>query len=584
MRREARYWALSIAAYAVLVVGFTGGFVFHLHDRLPVPGQERMDGTTHWNAWHLQQCTNCQRTEHQFHPVGSSLALNANTPLPSWLAAQWPEPYTGFNVLLLANLLLTALGGYWYARFWLSNRLLAWLAGALVAFWLGRIVHWQVGHLNLLFLWPGLFALGALHRAWPHWPRKPRLNRRAVWWGVLFGVFAVLQSQHELVNLAHVLLYTALMVLVAVGWGVFRQRKAYWLIMALVGWFIAADQLTQFLKRSGVPDGATFEFSGGLGHYLLPHTSSAVYQWLLGNPNALPYHGPHWALFVGFALLGLLVWALVWRTRHRPGLLSANDTSPANAVPAVGWLALLAVLYTLPALGWDGEKQLYGPFSWMAFVPGWNENRVPPRFLDVGILPLVVFAFATLQTAFQHGRMPQSRQVAVTVLLGGLLLAEHFPSQLPSTQYQPAPEVYTWLAEQPGEGLLTIPVFVADGRRSVGTLNPEPILFQPVHGKRLVNGYISRMDDTTWAFFRQDSLLTHLARLYNGAETRTDPLPDSATAAAALKRLQIDWVLVQPHAIRTPAGAYVAQLMHLLRATEHRRGPYMVYQLPNFGP
>jgi hypothetical protein len=72
-----------------------------------------------------------------------------------------------------------------------------------------------------------------------------------------------------------------------------------------------------------------------------------------------------------------------------------------------------------------------------------------------------------------------------------------------------------------------VPFGLRDGLSSLGDFNASSLLYQTVHQKEMIGGYLSRLDDRTKAFHQQVPVL-HALMAYSGGGT-----PDAGTLASA---------------------------------------------------
>lgn len=179
--------------------------------------------------------------------------------------------------------------------------------------------------------------------------------------------------------------------------------------------------------------------------------------------------------------------------------------------------------------------------------------------MDVLTLLGSVWVFANLETLSIWERMKPLTRSVVAVLLTVALLAEHLPRSFFFVDLRHGPAVYQRLAESPDPVVMFVPFGVVDGKKAFGQMWLEPYAYQPVHGRKMVNGYLSRIDDDTWKFFEQDTFLTRMVRVsflrpdtsitthVLGADVpaKLQP-PDSVDMLASLRRLQLHQIVIRP--------------------------------------
>jgi hypothetical protein len=156
-----------------------------------------------------------------------------------------------------------------------------------------------------------------------------------------------------------------------------------------------------------------------------------------------------------------------------------------------GYLLGLSFLLSLgPIIHFNGREIAYGPYLLLyKWVPGFDGLRVPARL--VVMMHLAVSVLAGYGLAWLLGRIHSSGK---RLLLGSgfalLVLIEYasFPISMPSVPVgRDFPQVYTWLAQQPGDfAILEIPL----PNRPEEIFQDAPyVFFSTYHWKKLVNGY-----------------------------------------------------------------------------------------------
>ncbi len=557
-------WVLL--GYALLTVVFTRPLAWQTGDgyiaNLPANG----DGSYIFNPYHLKNCIDaggdCMHTDLQCFPIGNSLALNTNMPIPSLLAQFWTDTTQGLNIVLLLNCFLVALGGFLYARLWLRSDVLAFVAGALFAFWMGRSAHLWYGHANLMFAAPVPFALYALHRALPQLFAAERPLAGFRWtWALAFAAFSAITALHDLILVGFISIYAALMI-VMVGYRLLIfPLKWYWQLVIVIGVVVLMDQWPQWMLRAGFDPNGAYYFSGSLKNFFYPHPVSAFYGQVkfahdIGaetksgfDMGRVMFGGILFMVFSG-SILGL-------RLILRKGL----------ALPWMLVLLGLGFLYTMPLIRWGNGRWLYAPFAVTHFFPGWNENRCPTRFADILMLVGPVWAMVNLERTGLWERWSVPMRSSVGLLLALLLLAEHVPQRFFFVEDDARPSVYVALQHSPEPAAMFVPFGLVDGKKAFGQMWLEPFAYQPLHQRKMHNGFLSRIDEQTFALFEDDTfsrrlvrnewLEVDLKRPEFVMDSSIYAAPDAQTMRASLQKLQLRQIVVKPGMDTTAALRYL---------------------------
>lgn len=564
-----QYWlrlVWVVLGYLLLTVLFTRPLAWKTGDGYVANLEANGDGSYHFNPYHLKKClesgSNCLHTDLQCFPVGNSLALNTNMPIPSFGAQLWANSTQGLNIILLLNCFLVAFGGFAYAKLFLRSDVLAFIAGALFAFWIGRSAHLWYGHANLMFAAPLPFALYALHRSFPNlFADSDPLKIIRIKWAGIFIALTVVTIFHDLILAGFIVIYVGLLSVAMFYRLLLHPLKWYWQALVIVGFILLVDQMSQLLQRWGFDPNGAFYFSGSLKNLFYPHPVSALYSWLffdqdVGAQTRAGFDiGRVMFSGVAFMLFGLIV--PIWRIVRKQGI-------------AFPWMLLvlgLGLLYTMPLIRWGNGRWIYGPFSFTHFLGMWNENRCPTRFSDVLMLVGAVWALANLEQTRFWERLAEGKQIIIGMVLCCVLLFEHFPKAFFFVDVENRPSVYKALAESNEPSAMFVPFGLVDGKRSFGKMWLEPFAFQPEHGRKMHNGFLSRIDTTTYNFFANDTFTARLARNQWLLEDLENPKfvfdstlylpPDSMAMLASLKKLQLRQIVIKPEMESRPVYPYL---------------------------
>jgi hypothetical protein len=221
-----------------------------------------------------------------------------------------------------------------------------------------------------------------------------------------------------------------------------------------------------------------------------------IADWLMS------FQGGYLESVVSVPLVVLATLLVAWRTGWRPSR----------------WWTALAVTFGALALGpfvhvAGMNTYIPGPWALLRYVPMLGLARTPARFSVVMMLAVAVLFATALEWL---GRAyPRRRQLVLTVV-AVLLVAELLPA--PMTLHSAAvPRFYQRVAAAPGDvRVLELPTGVRDGTSSVGNFSARSQFFQTVHGKPLIGGYLSRVDDESKSEVRRIDMIDALIVLSEG--------------------------------------------------------------------
>lgn len=369
-------------------------------------------------------------------------------------AAGVPAPSV-YNVLLLASFAASAGAMYVLAREVTGSRPGALVAGVIFGFAPFRFDHYV--HLELLWGWWIPLTLWAVHRA---------LDRSSVRYGVLSGVFAVLQLAS---SIYYAVFLSTVLVVVCTGLLFVRlyREPRRWRGLALGGVIAAAGaaayavpylDMAEQLGARRLPEIDTH--SPTLVSFLASPEMNRLYGWT----SAL-WGGNEGHLFVGLGAVVLTVVALAACRR--------------------AWVAIYGVLLALAVLITLGMN---GPiYRWLYhYWPGFDGLRVPSRFGLIVLLAVSLLAAGGLKVLLD--RLQSSRQRAVLLVLATAILIAEYSVELPALEHLDSrrPYVYSWLAEQQDAVVLELPVPPPNALPGEA---PRYMWLSTFHWRPLVNGY-----------------------------------------------------------------------------------------------
>jgi hypothetical protein len=223
----------------------------------------------------------------------------------------------------------------------------------------------------------------------------------------------------------------------------------------------------------------------------------------------------------------LLAWRLGWRASR--------------------WWVALTVAFGALALGpfvhvAGLNTYIPGPWAVLRYVPVIGLARTPARFSVVMMLAAAVLFAAALDWL---GRRFPRRRRAILAGIAILLLVELLPA--PVTLHSAAvPRLYQRVATAPGNlRVLELPTGVRDGTSSVGNFSARYQFFQTMHGKPLIGGYLSRVDDTRVSSLRRNDVLDALIVMSEGGALPEGREADLVAAGPAFVRAaQLGFVIV----------------------------------------
>lgn len=462
-----------------------------------------------WNYWWLDHAlfrlhTDPYLTNYILYPQTHNLAAHTLAPI-LFPAHRLLYPLLGnpasLNVILWLSFALAGYVAFLFLRRFCSGMVFPLLGGTLYAFSPAMFDHAANYHANMwLMCWlPGMVLL---------WERVAR-TRRTVW-ALIFGfvLWAVLLTDPQfLIWLPFLLIPYGLLTLIHAARNRARVRLAAlgMIALAVCGLLSLIAPLPAMLR-------------GGLGgtspaRYLTARAYSLPISALVGIPGGADRSIGR--VVPGLAAAGILLSAGRGLARRLRLGRQAQGTKPLDdsAPEAGGFWLLIALPPLIFALGPEievGGSLVPLPYRLLHDALG-GLYRFPSRFAPVGVLALLAYIGLSLRPLFIARRGPRYAAVVALTLLIALdtRLFAPFPTQSPLPDYQ----IYHGIAAEPGDFvILDVPVTVHSGWLQIGgSEGHRTMWYQTIHGKRQVNGSISRIPDVDHLYFQQNPLLGWLS-------------------------------------------------------------------------
>jgi hypothetical protein len=485
--------AAALLLFFVLSLILTYPLALHLADAV----EDRQDALlnvwiTAWDGHQLLSDPFHLFDANIFHSYPRTLAyselLLGNALLALPITAATGNPVLGYNLALLLSFVLSGFGIYLLVVRLTRSAAAGAVAGVIFAFSSYRMSNLAQAQILTTQWLP--FALLSFDQLL----RQPRLRHVITF--VLFFCLQVLSSFYYAVLLAFAVCGLLLFELLIWIWDRAKRRRsdakrqgstiaqrstpAYLLFAAACCALIIlpfALPYFQVQREMGFERSLADNepFSASLRQYLMVPPGSVVHgTWLPSDESPVVGGYPVDALFPGFVALTLALWGLIrgqGRTRWFYLLLLLSALL----------LSLGPRLYLAPGRPAGLEAKL--PYAWLyAMVPGFKALRAPARFDLLAELSLAVLAgygvaalgrveaAAPAQKAGRMGLVGRLLAVGLPALLVGLVILES--AVWPGAHAEPVPvgdqvpPVYHWLADQPPDPVLELPMaFTAGGPR-----------------------------------------------------------------------------------------------------------------------
>ncbi len=502
LRSEALRFLLPLLLYTALALLMTwplaANFTTAAIGAPAVPG-EVYDSWQHmWNLWWLKEAL--LRGHHPYftpmiyYPHGAPLFLHTLSPL-NFLVSLPVHALFGlvvaFNFAVIFALVASGYSAYLLTRA-ITGDWRAALVGGTIFATSGYLLSQALGaHLNLLAVWPLPLAVLALHRA----VKQPTVVRISLAGGAL-ALNVLADPQYLLFALLWAGVYGCYRL------GEQRCLRAIWPIAAAVGLavlltlplMIATARLSAQTPAVTIQGGTQFRLDHALdlADLLIPNQLHPLWGEMAARLQdyKTDIHIQSKTAYLGVVTLLLAGWGL-----RQPGTGFWRFSALIFLVLAMGSQVQVA--------GWRTGLPLPGMI--LPSVPVLSLLRYPYRFVLLTMLALAVLAaYGTRRLLQSLTRRPHHGPYAtplLTTLLVALIVLDNLTVPFPLTGIY-IPPVFAAMG-QDSESYAIMPVPVYWRTRSVY------MLYQTVHGKPLIGGYLSR--DLDYPLINQIPMLRMLA-------------------------------------------------------------------------
>lgn len=440
----------------------------------------------HWNEWWVRHALttglDIYETNYVFAPQTSSLALHPLTPLwyPLWaLIAPMGGTVVAMTAVFLAGYTLTGFAFYLLLRD--EGIAPGWaLVGAAMLEWMPLMTTSARWTLINLMAW---FWLPVALLTWK------RLAVSAGWrlWGWALALGAVLWGM--ILTDLQMPLFIAPLIIPYALWTLWRApRRAPVLVAA--GAAAVVIGLTLGAAVGPLDEAIRFDRTG-----LSPTPVERAVP--IEFPTCYVTHCA-WGVSVGSVLLPLLVIGLALWKPYR------DHERAGRRTPLGLWLLMIPLPLILSA-GPDvqiGGATFFLPYRALHELFG-GMVRYPERFLPVFMIPALCFALGILNRRLRGGRLAR---ILPPLLLLLVAVDTRALQPLPVRPLPPRYTFYEQIGEEPYDYVVVeIPTGGASGEGIVGDARyAELQYYGTIHGKRMVNGHISRTPTYRYFYMNTD--------------------------------------------------------------------------------
>lgn len=440
-------------------------------------------------------------TNELFVPFGGSTAMHALIPIMTGLHFLTGGNVIAFlNTFLLISFLLAGIGAFRLAKtFAPEGKEHAFWGPLLVAFLYTystfRLAQWQDHIWYVVNFVPPWYFLW--FRKIFHFKPIKIVSWKALIICFLLGVVSLSLEFYNTIFMVYLSIgYLVLKLLpspIPKNWKTWKKGTSVAVVVILI------SQLVDWLQRSGWDDHHGLYWSGDLAGLIVPYTSR-FYAFLFAD--GLPaWTGPNpdeKVMFLGFAFILALIPAklMFWNKGRDP------------QAGKLFWYTTILLVLCFPVLKVFGHTLLKLPSALIHYVPFFNNVRVPSRWIVMVLLFAGLFLYRIYAV---HWSVKKGERVFLILFL--VLVFEYWPKSYALFLDDVNTAKIELIKQETGEVVMPIPFGVRDGYRMIGEQDNRYLYEQTLYRKKLLGGYLSRVDSTVFDAYLADPLCRDLFKM-----------------------------------------------------------------------
>ncbi len=497
---------LVFLVYAILSIIFTYPVAF---SRDEIPG----GGDVWWFLWDLwsfkKAALNLSNPYYNvdiFHPTGVSLAFSDVSTFNTIISIPLQQLFglvISYKIVWILTFVLSGISVFLLVKYLTNNIKSAFLSGLIFMFCPYHFAH-ACGHMNLTTIqWIPLYVLFIIKM------RREEKTTNAIY----AAIFLVLVAMSSIYYLLYMSVFTLLYLIYY--WIVDRSQinisfiKKFLLmsISFLIGFspfiYMMLNELL-ILGTGYLYPGGFIEFSADLLAFFTPTIFHPIFKDFAFPINShFTGNGAENTVFAGYTVLVLSIIAIVKiKTKEiRFWMISSI---------IFFILSLGPILHIRGVLGRPLENYIAIiplPYAILMHIPIFSMARVPSRWDVLVMLSLAILAGYGLQYIFDITKIKSfnkgNKENIIFIVMSCLILFEFLAVPFPMSSAK-IPAIYEQMAAETDDyAILEIPASSTD----------HYMYFQTLHGKKLVNGYVSRTPDYALEFTSHTPLISDLMTL-----------------------------------------------------------------------
>ena len=492
-----------LALYSILSILFTYPVAFSINK---IPGKGDVFWFL-WDFWSFKRAalnlSNPYYTMDIFYPTGVSLAFSDVSPFDAIISIPLQQLFgliAAYNMVWILTFILSGFGIYLLAKYLINDTKAAILSGLIFMFSPYHFAH-ALGHMNLITTeWIPLYILFLIKMT------REGTKTNAIYAAIFLVLTAMSSNYYLLYMFSFTSMYLIYYLLVdrSLMSKDFMKRFSIMTASFLVCFspflYIMLKEML-LSKSSYMYQGGFEEFSADLMAFFTPTIFHPVFKDLVSPINSqFTGGGIEFTVFAGYTVLLLSVIA-IWKIRTKEIKFWAISTiiffilclGPYLTVNGVADFSFSGYNFKIPL-----------PYIILMHIPVFSIARAPSRWDVLVMLSLAILAGYGLNyiscKARNRSLFKSNKENIIFIIISCLILFEFLAVPFPMSSAE-VPAFYKQLAlETDDYAILEVPGFAA----------ANYMYFQTIHGKKLVNGYVSRTPNYALEFASRAPLISNI--------------------------------------------------------------------------
>ena len=451
-----------------------------------------------WNTWHFaHQLSNGKNpfyTDFICWPEGTSLWMHAYTVWFGLLNVFIKNINVSINLGIAIQLVAAFVGFYYLAKRFVMRPYFA-ATVAYIAIFNTYILAKCGVHYNLVMIGVLPFLLLYIFKLFPIVKEKLTVVKKHILSFVVLLVLAFFMEYYMVFYaLAFMLVYLMWYGFISAWFDTWSWKKT----LSLIGLFGVGHSVMRLLRIGGFQEKGAVWGAADLRLLFTPGSNAANQkEWILdGLSNTVNDN----KIYVGFSLVVYFIVALVF---------FYQDYRKDKESRFFLFASVVFLLVTLPVIKIGGKDLFYNFTSIVHYIPFVNNVRAPDRFILMFFVmsSLFICRVIFLETNCSKG---WNKYVGFTLAFVGWFYVNHQQENMDAVEHS---EVNSILEECSGKTVLMLPFGIRDGYQQFGDFDENQVLQQAQYRFKMPSGYLSRLSDDTWEYYKSNELYINLVNI-----------------------------------------------------------------------